>query len=96
MSTAKVFMSGRSQAVRLPREFRFDTTEVYIRRTPEGVLLVPKCGQKLGDDLAQAFARIDAEFSDEPAVMIERPGQGVLERSLDALSLTEDEPPAAP
>ncbi len=30
--TAKVFMTGRSQAVRLPAEFRFDKREVYIRR----------------------------------------------------------------
>jgi antitoxin VapB len=31
-TTAKVFMSGRSQAVRIPAEFRFNTTEVFIRR----------------------------------------------------------------
>ena len=30
--TAKLFQNGRSQAVRLPAEFRFDTTEVYIRK----------------------------------------------------------------
>ena len=29
---ARVFMSGRSQAVRIPAEFRFDTDEVYVRR----------------------------------------------------------------
>ena len=32
LTKAKVFMSGRSQAVRLPAEFRFAQTEVYIRR----------------------------------------------------------------
>ena len=32
--TAKLFVTGRSQAVRLPREFRFDGTEVFIRRDP--------------------------------------------------------------
>ena len=31
---AKVFQNGRSQAVRLPAEFRFDSKEVYIRRDP--------------------------------------------------------------
>lgn len=31
---AKLFMNGRSQAVRLPAEFRFDETEIYIRRDP--------------------------------------------------------------
>ncbi|VFM98145.1 MAG: antitoxin VapB [Candidatus Kentron sp. G] len=35
MQTAKVFMTGRSQAVRLPAEFRFDTKEVFIRRDPK-------------------------------------------------------------
>lgn len=32
---AKVFMSGRSQAVRIPAQFRFPSTEVYIRRDPK-------------------------------------------------------------
>jgi antitoxin VapB len=32
--TAKIFKNGRSQAVRLPAEFRFDATEVFIRRDP--------------------------------------------------------------
>ena len=32
--TAKIFTTGRSQAVRLPRAFRFDATEVFIRHDP--------------------------------------------------------------
>ena len=32
---AKIFQSGRSQAVRLPKEFRFEGSEVYIRRDPK-------------------------------------------------------------
>jgi len=38
---AKLFRNGRSQAVRLPREFRFQGDEVRIRRVPQGVLLEP-------------------------------------------------------
>jgi antitoxin VapB len=34
LQTAKVFATGRSQAVRLPLEFRFDVAEVFIRRDP--------------------------------------------------------------
>lgn len=34
-ATAKIFTTGRSQAVRLPMEFRFDGSEVFIRRDPE-------------------------------------------------------------
>ena len=35
LEKAKVFMSGRSQAVRIPAEFRFSSSEVYIRRDPK-------------------------------------------------------------
>ncbi len=38
---AKVFMTGRSQAVRLPKQFRFPGTEVRITRTERGILLEP-------------------------------------------------------
>jgi antitoxin VapB len=38
---AKVFWSGRSQAVRLPKEFRFETDEVRIRRHGNSVILEP-------------------------------------------------------
>jgi len=34
MATAKLFMTGRSQAVRLPAEFRFEGKEVFVRRDP--------------------------------------------------------------
>lgn len=37
--TAKIFMNNRSQAVRLPKEFQFKTTEVFIRRQGEDVVL---------------------------------------------------------
>jgi antitoxin VapB len=36
---AKVFMNNRSQAVRLPKEFQFDTDEVFIRKEGEDVIL---------------------------------------------------------
>jgi antitoxin VapB len=41
-AVAKVFMSGHSQAVRLPKEFRLDCTEVYIRKSDAGLVLEPK------------------------------------------------------
>lgn len=41
MATAKLFKTGRSQAVRLPKEFRFEGKEVRIRRVGLGVLLEP-------------------------------------------------------
>lgn len=43
MTTAKLFMNGRSQAVRLPKEFRFDDEdEVLIKRVGDALMLVPK------------------------------------------------------
>ncbi len=41
METAKLFMNGRSQAVRLPLKYRFEGSEVYIEKTGKGVLLIP-------------------------------------------------------
>ncbi len=41
MTTAKLFKSGRSQAIRLPRAFRFEGKEVRVRRFGLGVLLEP-------------------------------------------------------
>ena len=42
MKLAKIFKHGNSQAVRLPKEFRFDCDEVAIKRTAGGILLTPK------------------------------------------------------
>lgn len=41
MDTAKIFWSGRSQAVRLPKEYRFDAEEVHIRRHGNAIILEP-------------------------------------------------------
>ncbi len=42
MKTAKVFKQGNSQAVRLPKEFRFQDDEIFIRKQGDTVLLIPK------------------------------------------------------
>ena len=42
--TAKVFMNKRSQAVRLPKEFRFTTAQVFIRKQRDDVILSPRAG----------------------------------------------------
>ena len=41
MDTAKLFQSGRSQAVRLPKEYRFRGSEVAVKHFGNGVLLLP-------------------------------------------------------
>lgn len=63
MDTAKLFWSGRSQAVRLPKNFRFDADEVRIRKHGNAVILEPvtddwawldAATEKLDDDFVQA------------------------------------------
>lgn len=54
METAKIFMNGRSQAIRLPKAFRFEGDEVYIKRVGDAVMLIPYHApwQLLADSLA--------------------------------------------
>ncbi len=42
MKTAKIFKNGRSQAVRLPKEFRFDCDEVFVHKQGDKVILSAK------------------------------------------------------
>ncbi|MBO4998524.1 MAG: antitoxin [Lachnospira sp.] len=42
MNTAKIFENGRSQAVRLPKEYRFHEDEVFVNKIGDVVILVPK------------------------------------------------------
>jgi antitoxin VapB len=57
---AKLFRNGRSQAVRLPHEFRFEGDQVRIRRLGRGVLLEP-----IESDVERWFAELD-RFGPEP------------------------------
>jgi len=58
--TAKLFMNGRSQAVRLPAEFRFSGREVFIEREGDAVILTPK---PVGwDDFFARPSEIPADF----------------------------------
>jgi antitoxin VapB len=41
LDTAKLFTNGRSQAVRLPKEYRFEGTEVFIKKVGNAVILLP-------------------------------------------------------
>ena len=42
MTAAKVFMNGRSQAIRLPKAFRVKTSKVYLKKVPEGFIVVER------------------------------------------------------
>jgi len=64
MDTARIFQSGRSQAVRLPKEYRFEGSEVVVKHFGNGVLLMP-----LNDSWAMLDAALDAF---EPGFQINR------------------------
>ena len=61
MQTAKLFTNGRSQAVRLPKAFRFHGSEVFIKKVPGGVLLLPK-DRSLWDVWEEQLMRYDEPF----------------------------------
>jgi len=60
---AKLFWNGRSQAVRLPKEFRFQGDRVRVTRMGAGVLLEPVPDAKK-ESLNELFARMDAMGGD--------------------------------
>jgi antitoxin VapB len=60
MERAKIFWSGRSQAVRLPKEFRFDGEEVRIRRHGSAVILEPVTDD--WDWLDSVVGKLDQDF----------------------------------
>jgi len=59
MESAKLFRNGKSQAVRLPKEFRFEGDEVYIKKIGNTVLLIPK------DNPWGSFLKSLDKFSDD-------------------------------
>lgn len=74
-ATAKLFTHGRSQAVRLPKEFRFEGKEVRVSRVGNRVILEP-----LGSEDAMPWAELDKlgdrpfmlEGRDQPAIPADR------------------------
>ena len=63
MATAKVFRNGRSQAVRLPKEFRFEGEEVAIRREGRRVVLEPLKRRSWPRGYWQSWGRLSSDFA---------------------------------
>ncbi len=71
-ATAKLFKNGQSQAVRLPKEYRFeDQEEIFIKKVNDGVLLMSKNDKTIWEHM---FERLD-EFSDDFMQSREQPTQ---------------------
>lgn len=67
---ASVFWTGRSQAVRLPKEFRFDSDKVLVHREGSAVVLEPV--REWPEDYVESFSGVPDDF--------ERPHQGEVEK----------------
>ncbi len=67
MKTAKVFQNGRSQAIRLPKEFRVKGSQVYLKRVPQGFVVFDQdpwevcreACQKLSPEYLEALEKRD-------------------------------------
>jgi antitoxin VapB len=72
MQKTTLFKNGGSQAVRLPKDFRLEGTEVYIKKVSEGILLIPKekhvaiIWQEWADNLAQFDEPLEIERGGSP------------------------------
>lgn len=63
MQTAKLFQNGRSQAVRLPKEFQFSGEDVYIQKVGDSVVLFPK--EKLWETFLHGLLGFTDDFMAE-------------------------------
>lgn len=69
MQTAKIFTNGRSQAVRLPKDFRFTDNDVFIKKIGKIVVLLPK------DDPWSSLVNSLDQFTDDFMESREQPDQ---------------------
>ena len=63
MMTAKIFENGRSQAVRLPKEYRFSSDEVFINKIGDMVVLIPK--DRKWDSFMKAIDMFTADYMED-------------------------------
>lgn len=60
MDTAKIFENGRSQAVRLPKEYRFDDSDVFIKKIDDIVMLIPR--DKVWKTFRSSFTKFTSDL----------------------------------
>ncbi len=63
MKTAKLFRNGQSQAVRLPKEFRFEDDHVFVKKSGNAVVLLP--AKNSWDTLIQSLEKFSDDFMAE-------------------------------
>jgi len=63
MKTAKIFKNGQSQAVRLPKEFRFEGEHVFIKKSGNVIILIP--AKNSWDALVNSLTKFSDDFMTE-------------------------------
>jgi len=63
MDTAKIFQNGKSQAIRLPKEYRFQGSTVYVKRIGNAVVLIPE--QDSWQTLIESLDKFSDDFMNE-------------------------------
>jgi len=63
MKTAKLFQNGQSQAVRLPKEFRFEDDHVYVKKSGNVVILIP--AKESWETLFNSLDKFSPDFMSE-------------------------------
>jgi antitoxin VapB len=63
ITTAKIFINGRSQAIRLPKEYRFKENEVYINKIDGIVFIIPK--EKKKEILIKSLTKFTDDFMND-------------------------------
>ena len=97
VKTAKLFKNGRSQAVRLPKEFRFEGTEVAIRRNPAtGEVLLSESEVESKNTLPELYAIVarrglPEDLLAERRALVARSSWQELFAAWDALGSVDDE-----
>jgi len=83
LKETRVFMNGSSQAVRIPKDFRFGCDVVYLKKVPGGVLMVPK--ERRFEAMRESLSEFTGDFMEERS-------QGKLEKraGLEPLTATKN------
>lgn len=63
MKTAKIFKNGQSQAVRLPKDFRFEDDYVFVKKTGNVIILIP--AKNSWDSLLNSLTKFSDDFMTE-------------------------------
>ena len=77
MDSAKLFQNGKSQAIRLPKEYRFHGTKVYLKKMGNAVVLIPE--QDSWQPLIDSLELFSDDFMLERAQPVSQEREGLFE-----------------